>query len=82
ELAEPEKIAGLILTGGTTAIRALQSMGMLGIEVDDEVCPGIPSAIIVGGRNAGLRIVTKAGGFGDDEAIVKSMRYLKMRGGK
>ncbi|MBS7623467.1 four-carbon acid sugar kinase family protein [Candidatus Bathyarchaeota archaeon] len=82
ELAESQKIAGLILTGGTTAIQALQSMGMLGTEVDDEVCPGIPSAVIIGGRNAGLRIVTKAGGFGEDDAIMKSIRYLKMRGGK
>jgi uncharacterized protein YgbK (DUF1537 family) len=54
-------------------------MGSHGTQVDDEVSPGIPSSIIVGGENAGLRIVTKAGAFGDDEAITRSIRYLKRK---
>jgi len=82
EVAWIPNIAGLFLTGGTTAIRALELMGSLGTEVDDEVSPGIPSAVIVGGNHAGLRIVTKAGAFGDDEAITKSIRYLKRKGGR
>ncbi|MEM3527965.1 MAG: four-carbon acid sugar kinase family protein, partial [Candidatus Bathyarchaeia archaeon] len=75
-------VSGIFLTGGTTANRALEVMGAYGTEVDDEVSPGIPSSIIVGGRCSGLRIVTKAGGFGDEDAIMKSIRYLKMKGGK
>ncbi|MBS7651038.1 four-carbon acid sugar kinase family protein [Candidatus Bathyarchaeota archaeon] len=75
-------VSGIFLTGGTTANRALEVMGAYGTEVDDEVSPGIPSSIIVGGRCSGLRIVTKAGGFGDEDAIMKWIRYLKMKGGK
>ncbi|MEM3381941.1 MAG: four-carbon acid sugar kinase family protein [Candidatus Bathyarchaeia archaeon] len=69
-------VSGIFLTGGTTANRALEVMGAYGTEVDDEVSPGIPSSIIVGGRCSGLRIATKAGGFGDEDAI------MKMKGGK
>ena len=79
EVAKIKGIAGLVLTGGTTAIRSLEMMGSHGTQVDDEVFPGIPSAVVVGGDNAGLRIVTKAGGFGDDDAIMRSIRYLKMK---
>jgi len=79
EVARIKRIAGLVLTGGTTAIRSLEMMGSHGTQVGDEVLPGVPSAVIVGGDSAGLRIVTKAGGFGDDDAIIKSIRYLKMK---
>ena len=79
EVAKIKGISGLVLTGGTSAMRAFELMGSHGTQVDDEVSPGIPSSIIVGGENAGLRIVTKAGAFGDDEAITRSIRYLKRK---
>jgi len=79
EVAKIQGIAGLVLTGGTTAIRTFELMGSSGTQVDDEVSPGIPSAVVVGGKDAGLRIVTKAGAFGDDEAITRSIKYLKRK---
>ena len=82
EISKTEGLAGMILTGGTTAIQALGLMSSYGTQVDDEVSPGIPSAIVIGGRCDGLRIVTKAGGFGDDEAITRSVRYLKRKGSR
>jgi len=78
-VAKIQGIAGLVLTGGTTAIRTFELMGSRGTQVDDEVSPGIPSAVVVGGKEAGLRIVTKAGAFGDDEAITRSIKYLKRK---
>lgn len=72
-------ISGLILTGGTIAIRTLEAMNSFGTEVDDEVSPGIPSSIVRGGPRSGLRIVTKAGAFGDEEAITRSIKYLKKK---
>jgi uncharacterized protein YgbK (DUF1537 family) len=79
EVSTIPNISGLILTGGTIAIRTLEAMGSFGTEVDDEVSPGIPSAIVRGGPRSGLRIVTKAGAFGDEEAITRSIKYLKKK---
>jgi uncharacterized protein YgbK (DUF1537 family) len=79
EVSRIPNISGLILTGGTIAIRTLEAMNSFGTEVDDEVSPGIPSAIVRGGPRSGLRIVTKAGAFGDEEAITRSIKYLKKK---
>jgi uncharacterized protein YgbK (DUF1537 family) len=79
EVSKIPNISGLVLTGGTIAIRTLESMNSFGTEVDDEVSPGIPSAIVRGGPRSGLRIVTKAGSFGDEEAITRSIKYLKKK---
>ncbi len=82
EISKTKGIAGMVLTGGTTAMRTLELMDSYGTQVDDEVSAGIPSAIVIGGQSAGLRIVTKAGGFGDDEVITRSIRYLKRKGSR
>jgi uncharacterized protein YgbK (DUF1537 family) len=79
EVSSMSNISGLIITGGTIAIRTLEAMDSFGTEVDDEVSPGIPSAIVRGGPRSGLRIVTKAGAFGDEEAITRSIKYLKKK---
>ncbi len=79
EVSKIPNISGLVLTGGTIAIRTLEAMNSFGTEVDDEVSPGIPSAIVRGGPRSGLRIVTKAGAFGDEEAITRSIKYLKKK---
>jgi uncharacterized protein YgbK (DUF1537 family) len=82
EISKIEGVAGMVLTGGTTAMQALELMSAYGTQVDDEVSAGIPSAVVIGGRCDGLRIVTKAGGFGDDEAITRSIRHLKRKGSR
>lgn len=74
-------VLGLILTGGDTAEAVCSAMGMAGLQVVGEVQPGIPAATAVGGQGAGLRLVTKAGGFGDDEALVQSMDFIQGRRG-
>jgi uncharacterized protein YgbK (DUF1537 family) len=79
DIVKRSKIAGLILTGGDTARGVCRSMGVDMIEIDDEVSTGVPSGIVVGGEYGGLRIVTKAGSFGDEDALVESVRFLKRR---
>ena len=39
--------------------------------------PGIPLTTIVGGDHDGLKVVTKAGGFGGEEALVEIIQQLK-----
>lgn len=73
--ADPE--VGLILTGGETAKAACLALGAYGIELAREVLPGIPAGRLRGGPFEGLLLVTKAGGFGGEDALAYCMRVVK-----
>ncbi|MEM4246276.1 MAG: nucleotide-binding domain containing protein, partial [Candidatus Bathyarchaeia archaeon] len=74
-----ERISGLILTGGAVAVRCLESMGVKAVKLIEEVSSGIPLGEAVGGRFEGLKIITKAGGFGDEDALVVCFEHVKRR---
>jgi len=78
-IIENAKISGLILTGGDTARGVCRVMKIDRIAIDDEVLPGIPSGVVVGEGFEGLRIVTKAGSFGEETALIEAVRFLKRR---
>lgn len=69
--------AGVIATGGDTARALLEAIGVSGLNLHDEVSPGIPIGSIPDGPFEGLRIVTKAGGFGPPEALASAARALR-----
>lgn len=71
------KFAGIFLSGGDIAIHACQQLCVSAIEVRGEIEPGLPAGELIGGQYDGMRVVTKAGGFGTEEAIVKSIEYLE-----
>ncbi len=71
------RVAGLVLTGGDTALAVCRGLGGVGVSVLYEILPGMPSGRLVGGPHAGLMIVTKAGSFGDEDAIVQAVRYIR-----
>jgi len=79
-VAENYELAGLVLVGGDTAIEVIRMMKASGIKIGEEIAPGIPSSEIIGGIHEGLRIVTKAGGFGTEDALILAIDYLKRRG--
>ena len=54
------KIAGIMITGGATALELVEGTGAQGIEVIKEIEPGVPLGKIVGGTVDGLPIY-KAG---------------------
>ena len=70
-------LSGLVLVGGDTAINILEALGAGGVVLEGEVLPGIPFGRLVGGKLDGLRVVTKAGGFGDQDALVEAINHLK-----
>ena len=70
-------IAGLILTGGDTAYHAAQALNVTATEILEEVQPGIPAVEFIGGIGDGLHVVTKAGAFGGDDALVAAVKYLR-----
>lgn len=70
-------IAGLVLTGGDTAFTACQALNVTATEIVDEVQPGVPAVKFIGGIGDGLRVVTKAGAFGEEDALVAAVKYLR-----
>jgi uncharacterized protein YgbK (DUF1537 family) len=62
---------GYLLTGGATARAALLQHGVTRLELAGEPLPGIPLAVAVDGWWQGQPIITKAGGFGEPDALVK-----------
>jgi len=76
-IVEIHRFAGLILVGGDTSARIMDALGAMGIRVEDEVLPGIPMGRILGGKHEGMRVVTKAGGFGDRYTLVNIIEHLR-----
>jgi uncharacterized protein YgbK (DUF1537 family) len=63
--------ATLLLTGGETAVAACRALGASGLAVAGELEPGLALGALWDGPFAGLTIVTKAGGFGDADTLVR-----------
>jgi uncharacterized protein YgbK (DUF1537 family) len=66
----------LILTGGDTAMVVLAPLGIAGIEIGGELLEGIMAGRLTGGRFSGAHVVTKAGAFGKDDALLRVVRLL------
>lgn len=65
------------MVGGDGARATLKSLGASGIRILDSLIEGVPLGIVVGGAADGTPVFTKAGGFGDDEALVTCVERLK-----
>jgi len=71
------KLAGLYLSGGDTAAEVCRKLSVSAILVRGEIEPGVPAAELIGGQGQGIRVVTKAGGFGTEAVLIKSISYLE-----
>jgi D-threonate/D-erythronate kinase len=67
---------GIVVTGGDTLYAVLRALQAHGVDLDQEAAPGIPLGRIAGGPWAGLRIVSKAGGFGGPGALADAAQLL------
>ena len=65
-------------TGGETAKTIAAGLGAEAIEILDQVEPGIPLGRIRGRHH--MLIVTKAGGFGSETSLVKSVQRIEAHG--
>ena len=68
-LERSRKLEGVYCSGGDITIALLEHLSADGIEVRDEVLPLAVYGRILGGRLPKLRIVTKGGMIGGDDAI-------------
>jgi len=71
-------LGGLVLTGGDIAVSCCSLLSAGGISVIREVAPGIPAGVLKGGQCPGLKVVTKAGAFGAEDALCRAVDSLKM----
>ncbi len=69
-------LSGLIITGGATALAITKKLGIENIRILDEVQPGVPVI-----KLDHLTAVTKAGGFGQADTLIRATQYLKRRHG-
>jgi hypothetical protein len=76
ERPERRSIAGVVATGGDTAVAVLQHLSQPVLQVVGTLLPGIPfSRIHTGGRE--VWFVSKAGGFGSRDAFVTIAHRLR-----
>jgi uncharacterized protein YgbK (DUF1537 family) len=61
----------LVLSGGTTAALVLRALDIHALELRLEIAPGIPCGLAQGGPFHGAPVVTKSGGFGGPDALMK-----------
>lgn len=66
----------LVMTGGATARFVCERLGASGVRLQGEFQPGVPHGTLHGGVWHGVRIVTKAGGFGTPETLLDVVRAL------
>jgi uncharacterized protein YgbK (DUF1537 family) len=67
----------LFITGGDTASLVLAAIGAQGIAVRHEVLTGVPWGVLVGGELDGLPVVTKSGGFGAPDTLLRVAEFFK-----
>lgn len=75
------RLAGaLVATGGETARAVFDDLGIRRLRVLGEVEPGLPFCVAEGGSRA-WPVLTKAGGFGSSETLVRCREFLRKREG-
>jgi uncharacterized protein YgbK (DUF1537 family) len=74
ELIENMSLSGVILSGGATAMAVCAALSVKEISIIEELRPGIPLL-----RLDELNAVTKAGGFGEHDALIQASQYLKRK---
>ncbi|KXJ66723.1 hypothetical protein AXY46_10285 [Achromobacter xylosoxidans] len=79
QLIAASRAAGVVATGGDGARSVLLALQANGIALVDEVMGGVPLGTLTGGTAAGLPVVTKAGGFGIEDVLVRAVRAIRDR---
>ncbi len=77
-LAIGSRLGGLVLTGGDIAAAVCSALAATTLWLRGEVLPGIAWGILLDGALPGLPVVTKAGGFGSNDALEAAIRHLHL----
>ncbi len=69
-------VGNLVLTGGDIAAAVCRELRCRAIHLGGEILPGMVWGILEGGSTPGVGVVTKAGGFGEEDALVIALAFL------
>jgi uncharacterized protein YgbK (DUF1537 family) len=72
-----DQLGGLVLTGGDVAAAVSSALEAAALRLGGEIAPGLPWGILEGGALPDLPIVTKAGSFGGDHALLRCIDRLE-----
>jgi D-threonate/D-erythronate kinase len=75
-VARGDDLCGIVTTGGATALAVCEAASAHVLRVVDEVMPGVPCSVMEDGALAGVPIVTKSGGFGQEDALAIACIWL------
>ncbi|MFF5425502.1 MULTISPECIES: four-carbon acid sugar kinase family protein [unclassified Streptomyces] len=85
-LAAGEGVDGLVLTGGATAEAVLRALGVHGVHLHDEPEPGVARGTLLAPAPEGapvparVPVLIKAGGFGDEDTLLRLCALLRAGG--
>jgi uncharacterized protein YgbK (DUF1537 family) len=71
-----DDLCGIGTSGGATTLAVCEAANVHLLRVVDEVLPGVPCSVIEDGDLAGVPVVTKSGGFGDEDALAVACVWL------
>jgi len=70
------QLAGVAVTGGTTAMALITALGASGVEIVEPISREVPMCRLMDGPFDGLKLVTKAGALGDEDIFIKAVECL------
>jgi uncharacterized protein YgbK (DUF1537 family) len=69
-------LAGLFLSGGDVARSVCGEEGIQALRILGDLQPGVIVGEAAGARYEGVRVITKAGGFGNEEAMTQAIQHF------
>lgn len=76
EVADRQPFGSLVLTGGDVAVAVLRRLRASEIVLGGEVLPAIPWGTLRCQRLGDISVVTKAGSFGEADALLSCLNFL------
>jgi uncharacterized protein YgbK (DUF1537 family) len=68
--------AAILCCGGDTGSLVCAAIGAAGIELRGEIVAGVPWGVLSGGMMEGAHAVTKSGGFGDPDTLIRTADWF------
>ena len=75
--ADLHGVAGVVLTGGDTAVHICRALDVHSIDVLREIEPGVPLGVLRGRHAESVFVGTKAGAFGTEDAFVHAVHEIR-----
>ncbi len=76
QVLDKTTIGHLVIFGGDTAFGIIKALGCNGIVPQNEIFLGVVASDILSNKY-NVQIITKAGGFGSDDTLIRIVEYLK-----